>query len=95
MSSSPIEENTLRALFAEVLEVEPESVGPDDDFFHLGGHSQSAIRLVVRIRNRLGVKLSVGDVFAEPTVSGLLTRLAQAPKASAPIRRLPRGEATA
>ncbi|MFE4613666.1 phosphopantetheine-binding protein [Streptomyces niveus] len=94
MSSSSAEENTLRALFAEVLELEPESVGLDDDFFNLGGHSQSAIQLVVRIRSRLGVKLSVGDVFAEPTASGLATRLTRAPKASPSIRRLPRGETT-
>lgn len=87
------EENTLRTLFAEVLELEPEQIGPDDDFFHLGGHSQLAIRLVVRVRNRLGVKLSVGDVFAEPTVPGLAARLAHAPKAAAPIRRLPRADA--
>lgn len=95
MSVSPPEETTLRALFAEVLETEPENVGLHDDFFHLGGHSQSAIRLVVRIRNRFGLKLSVGDVFAEPTPAGLLTRLAEAPKAQAPIKRLPRGEASA
>ncbi|MFF7976497.1 condensation domain-containing protein [Streptomyces sp. NPDC007905] len=71
-------EELLCALFEEVLEAV--GVGVHDNFFDLGGHSLIASRLVVRIRSQLGIKASVGDVMAAPTVAGLAERLEQAPK---------------
>ncbi|MFD0431523.1 phosphopantetheine-binding protein [Streptomyces zhihengii] len=43
----------------------------DDDFFHLGGHSLLAARLTNRVAEALGVRLTIRDVFARPTVAGL------------------------
>ncbi|GAA4834641.1 acyl carrier protein [Kitasatospora terrestris] len=83
------ERAALRELFAEVLELDAGLIGDDDDFFRLGGHSQLAIRLAVRVRNRLGVRLTVGDVFAAPTVGSLAGRVADAPKAAPPLRARP------
>ncbi|MEV7246847.1 condensation domain-containing protein [Streptomyces sp. NPDC093248] len=66
--STPGEE-TLAALFAEVLGVE--RIGLDDDFFELGGHSLRATWLVSRIRSVVGVTVTMRTIFENPTVAQL------------------------
>ena len=62
-------EKTLCALLGEVLGVT--GVTLDDSFFDLGGHSLMTVRLAQRIDQEFGVRLSLRDIFADPTAAGL------------------------
>lgn len=62
---------TLRiaGLMAETLGLE--TVGPDDSFHDLGGHSLMAVQLVGQIEAALGLRLGVGDLHRNPTPRAL------------------------
>jgi acyl carrier protein len=88
---------TVARVWGEVLGVE--SVGQHDDFFHAGGTSLVAAQLVLRIRQAVGVRLSMRVLFDAPTVAAMVARIEQlraapaapgALDAEAPIPRLRR-----
>jgi phthiocerol/phenolphthiocerol synthesis type-I polyketide synthase E len=59
----------LRSLWAEFLG--SEDVGPDDDFFDLGGNSLSAVELMTAIRERLGIEMSIAMLLDAPTLGAM------------------------
>jgi amino acid adenylation domain-containing protein len=63
---TPLEEK-IAAIWREVLGVE--GVGITDNFFDLGGHSLSGLRLVNQLREALGEHLALAIVFEAPTVA--------------------------
>jgi acyl-CoA synthetase (AMP-forming)/AMP-acid ligase II/thioesterase domain-containing protein/acyl carrier protein len=52
-------------------------VGPDDDFFHLGGDSLLAAQMLVMLEHRTGVTVPMGELINCRTVRGLAERLAE------------------
>ncbi|MEU9096835.1 acyl carrier protein [Streptomyces sp. NPDC048361] len=42
-------------------------VGPDDDFFTLGGDSLVAVEIEIQVEQRLGLEIDFADFFAAPT----------------------------
>ena len=61
--------DNLEALWTQVLKVD--SVRDDDNFFDLGGHSMSALRLSIHIRRNLRLRVMLDDIRAHPTYGEL------------------------
>ncbi|SMF89021.1 amino acid adenylation domain-containing protein [Azospirillum oryzae] len=71
-AAAPLE-TFIAGLFAGLLE--RDRVGLAENLFDLGGHSLLVIKLVSRLRKRLGVEVPPGIVFDHPTPAGLARAL--------------------
>ena len=65
----------LIKIWEELLDARP--IGIRDNFFLLGGHSLLATRLVARIQQVFGKKISLATLFAGPTIEHLTKALQQ------------------
>lgn len=63
-------EHLLVELWEEVVDARP--IGLRDQFFDLGGHSLQAVRLLSRIDQRMGCRLTVAAFVEDPTIEGLV-----------------------
>ncbi|WP_047197779.1 non-ribosomal peptide synthase/polyketide synthase [Caldimonas brevitalea] len=67
-------EAAVAQLWCELLKLE--RVGRYDSFFDLGGNSLLGVRLMSRLRQTLGVDLTLRPLFADPTLSGFAAAVA-------------------
>lgn len=67
----------LRDAMAELLGCAPATLGVDDDFFEVGGHSLLVIKLVARLRTMFKLEVPPGLVFDHPNAAALAAALGQ------------------
>lgn len=79
------EEQLIAGIWRHVLG--RDHVGLRENFFNLGGHSLSAIRMIDSVNRRSAGQLKVADVFVHPTVSELAQQLVHSRQA----REMPAG----
>ena len=67
---------TLRAVLQAYAQTLGQSgIGPDDDFFALGGHSLTAVRVAAALKRDLAREVRVRAVFDHPTARALAAHL--------------------
>ncbi|TMR36863.1 non-ribosomal peptide synthetase [Nonomuraea zeae] len=66
----------VRRVWREVLELdELAEIAADDDLFDLGGHSLTITQITARIRDRLGIEVSLDAFFDDPTIGGVVEEI--------------------
>jgi amino acid adenylation domain-containing protein len=79
-------ENALAEVWKEILKVP--TIGPDENFFHLGGDSLRAIQSVLQINRALNSNITISHVFQSPTIRSLGQKIESARAQTIPaIRR--------
>ncbi|KAB8364869.1 hypothetical protein FH972_024729 [Carpinus fangiana] len=63
-------QKTVRQLWADVLSVDSEHIGPKDNFFSLGGTSMAALKITAMGRER-GIAFSYRDIFRTASLEEL------------------------
>lgn len=69
-------EDTLKEIWQEMLHLE--TVGLDDDFFEVGGHSLLGAQIFSSIEKRLGVNLPLSALLEATTIRELASRVREA-----------------
>lgn len=64
-------ESDVVTVWSDLLALDSNKIGIDDDFFRLGGDSIISIQLVSRLRQKLNIELKVKDIFIHKTIRNL------------------------
>jgi len=56
----------LKEIWSQVLEIKPEKIDTESNFFQLGGHSLKANKLAFRVQDNFKVKLPLLEIFKNP-----------------------------
>ena len=68
-------QDQVAAIWARALGVK--KIGPDDNFFALGGHSLLGVKMIAEIQAKTGVEeeLGLSDLLEFPTLGAFVQRL--------------------
>lgn len=58
----------LIGIWASILNISPDLITPDSDFFSLGGHSLLGINILSAVNKTLGLEAGLSDLFENPTI---------------------------
>ncbi len=61
----------LAAIWSELLGIEADRIGIDDNFFEKGGHSLKATTMMSKIHKELNVRVDLSEIFKTPTIRDL------------------------
>ncbi|GAA1990976.1 condensation domain-containing protein [Kitasatospora viridis] len=89
-AASPETLAAVAAVWTEVLRVP--DLAPEDTFFGIGGHSLLAPPLLARLKERLGVKLTVRNLFERPSLGEVASMVDDARRRAAQASPVPRSE---
>lgn len=64
-------QQTVREIWSELLSINENNLHLQSDFFSIGGNSLLAIRCLSRLRKKLGIELTIRDIFANATINDL------------------------
>ncbi|RNG36061.1 condensation domain-containing protein [Streptomyces botrytidirepellens] len=81
--------DAVRAVWADVLEIDVASVPADATFLSLGGDSVLTVRMAALIRKRLGVALALSDVRVEHSAAHLAVLIHERSAGTGSLRPLP------
>jgi putative drug exporter of the RND superfamily len=73
-----VAEQILQQLFAQALDLPPDSLQTTSDFFQLGGDSDSLNTLLSAIESTFCMRLAPNDIFNNPVIFRLAARVVQA-----------------
>jgi amino acid adenylation domain-containing protein/thioester reductase-like protein len=65
--AAPVTADALADVWAAVLEVSPDDIGAEDNFFDLGGHSLAVAELGTRLAETFGVEVPLTELVERPT----------------------------
>ncbi len=64
-------EKKLVQIWSEVLSLPEDSIGIEDNFFILGGHSLKVVVMLAKLHKEFNIKLPVMEIFKDPTIKGI------------------------
>lgn len=78
-------EKIVSDLWAQILELESNTINLEDDFFKLGGNSISGTRLITAINKEFSTKLNIIDIYTSKTVRAFIQKVTKKSLSYQPI----------
>ncbi|WP_046758363.1 non-ribosomal peptide synthetase [Kordia jejudonensis] len=63
----------LKKLWSELLMIDTKEIEEDDNFFEIGGNSMTALSMIAKLKENVGIDIELMTFFEDPTIANLLT----------------------